>query len=265
MYYGWVKQSEDEYLPEWLKSNIAEKCSCGSEMENFYNNDGRITKRRCSNSTCPHKIALKIVGMCDILQLKGIGEVTAEKLAINKSLNNQYEALPHILDSKPRISLYDFLRIAFIEGIDTSWSEVVENCESLDDVYSTYKGKYRNLLDSNKDLLYSGLNFVEIKQAWKPKHDAIITGTVMISGNLHGWNNRNDFIAGLNYVSDGYIRINVAESKRKTGVLALIQEADTPNRGKAECALANGIPIMTPAEFQAWVTEMLRNKLAKQE
>ena len=263
MYYGeWIKQSEDKYLPAWLKDNLKEVCDCGCEMENYYNPEGRITKRRCSSPVCQFKVALKIVGMCNILQLKGIGEATARKIVANNHITNHYVALKYISQEKPSVNLYTFLRMAFIEGIDTSWSEVTSKYDNLDDVFANYNGQYRKVLEENKDMLYEGLQYVDLIQSWKPKFDAVLEGTVMISGNLHGWNNRNDFIAALNYASEGLVRIGVSEGKRKTGVLALIQEADTPNRGKAECALANGIPIMTPDAFNTWVTNIVKERMS---
>ena len=260
-YRGWVNQSADEFLPDWLKSNLREVCECGYSMENYYNEKGMITKRRCSNPNCFHKLALKIVGMCDILQVKGIGEATAEKIVLENKLTNHYEALSKILNKKPRISLYTYLRIAFIEGIDTSWAEVTDVYSTLDDIFENYKGRYRTQLDKNKDLLYEGLKFVDVIEPYKPKYQAVLKGTVMISGNLRGWSNRNDFIASINQVMDGLVQLSVSENKRKTGILALIQEADTPHRGKYECARENGIPVKTPAEFQSMIASIVKEKL----
>ena len=104
-YVGWIKQADDLYLPAWLKDNLKDTCTCGSPMENYYNDKGCITKRRCANPYCYHKLALKIVGMCDILQVKGIGEATAEKIVKSRDLTNHYAVLPEILQEKPRISL----------------------------------------------------------------------------------------------------------------------------------------------------------------
>ncbi|MBQ2885866.1 MAG: hypothetical protein IJE43_19245 [Alphaproteobacteria bacterium] len=258
---GWVKQTEDNNLPKWLTDNIKSHCECGYEMENLYNKQERLSKRRCSNPKCPFKVALKIVGLCDILQIEGIGEANALKLVKNHNLNHQYEALPHLMNEKVRVNLYTFLRLAFIEGIDTSWGEVTKLYDNLDDVFEKYNGKYKDVLYANKELLYDGLKYVDLQQAWKPKYEPVLTGTVMISGSLRGWDNRNDFITGINYVMDGLVSLNVAESARKTNVLALIQEADQPNRTKAAVAKANGIPIKTPKEFQEYIMAEVAKRL----
>ena len=260
-YVGWVKQADDLYLPAWLKDNLKDTCTCGSPMENYYNDKGCITKRRCANPYCYHKLALKIVGMCDILQVKGIAEATAEKIVKSRGLTNHYAALPEILQEKPRISLYTFLRLSFIEGVDTSWGEVTDTYKTLDDIFASYKGKYRTLLDNNKELLYEGLKYVDVKMPKIQKYKCVLSCTVMLSGAIRGYDNRNVFIGCINEVMDGLVDIRIAEHKRATGVAALIQEKDTPNRGKAEVALSHGIPIMSPDEFKAWVVSEVKKKL----
>lgn len=258
----WVLQKEDITLPEWLTSKLPATCGCGGDMENFYNNAGRITARRCSNPQCPYMMAEKIVGMCDILQVKGVGSKVAYKLIKDNNLQSHFEALPYIFtEGKPEVSLYDFLRMCFIQGIDTSWSAVSNKYSDILEVYENYDGEYRNVLEANKDMILQGAEFVSFKTGWKPKYDAVVEGIVMISGNLKGFDNRNSFIYAINKASNGLIRIAVSESKRKTGVMALIQEATTPNRGKAECALQNNIPIMTPSEFVSYTSRLLNERL----
>lgn len=265
MSYGWVLQSQDQQLPTWLTDNLPGVCECGYEFENYYNDKGAITKRRCSNPTCFHKLALKIVGMCDILQVKGVGEATAEKIVINNGLTYHLEALPHVIREKLNVSLYTYLRIQFIEGVDTSWSEVTDSYETLDDIFEKYQGRYRAQLDANKDTLYRGLEYIDVRVPEKQQFKTLMTGTVMLSGNIRGFTNRNDFIAAINYKLGGLVDLRISEHKRKTGIMALIQEKDTPNRGKAECALENHIPIMTPTEFQRWLGEKLISEIKKLE
>ena len=53
------------------------------------------------------------------------------------------------------------------------------------------------------------------------------------------------------------------KGKRKTNIMCLIQEKDEPNRGKAECALEYGIPIMTPEEFKNYIIKELKKRLAE--
>ena len=259
----WVIQREDTQLPDWLKANLRETCKCGGLMENYYNDRGDITSRRCSNTKCPYRLAQKIVGVCDILEVKGIGPERALSLVQNYNLSTQYQAISHILKDKPTVSLYNFLRMSFIKGVDTGWSEVANKCTSLDECYTKYVGNLSRVLVQNRELLYDGLQYVNILQRKKQKFKPILTGTVMISGTLRGYENRNQYIAILNYASQGLINLSISESKRKTGILALIQEKDAPMRGKAECALQNGIPIMDPEQFSTFIQSIITNAVSK--
>jgi len=258
----WVLQSEDGYLPDWLTDNLRAQCDCGGQMENFYSNAGRITARRCNNKKCPHMMAEKVVGMCEILKIKGIGSKGAYNLIKSNNLQSHFEAIPFIVKDKPKVLLFDFLRMCFIKGVDKGWDKVANGFTNIQEVYESYKGDLREVLEENKEDILHGAKYIEFIEPWKPKHDALITGTVMISGNIKGFNERNNFIAAINTVSEGRVRLSIAEQPRKTGVMALIQEKDTPNRKKAECALENGIPIKTPHEFQVMIADLLKKRMA---
>lgn len=247
---GWVKQIEDGNLPKWLTDNLKHQCDCGSEILNFYNPRGDITARKCSNPNCPYMLAERIVGMCELLGIKGIGSKTAYNLIKSHDLTSQFQALPYVLSSKPSVSLYTYMRMCFIEGIDTAWENVTKGYTEVHELFTKYNGQYKNILEDNKDIILSGVDYVTFSQGWRPEYKAKFTATVMISGNIRGFDKRNDFISAINVTSKGIVRLSVAEHKRATGIYALIQEADTPNRGKAECAIENGIPIVTPEEFQ---------------
>lgn len=257
----WVLQSEDKRLPKWLTDNLRSRCMCGAEMENFYNDADEITARRCSKPDCPYRMAQRVVGMCEILEIKGIGEKTALKIVKDRGLKSHLEALPYIYHEKLTVDLYTYLRILFVKGISTGWGTVTGSYKTLKDVLYKYKGKFAPELRERQDEILHGAELINIEEEEPQKFEPVITGTVMISGNIKGLSNRNSFIAALNKYSNGLISIGVSESKRKTGIMALIQEADTPNRGKAECAIENGIPIMTPDEFKVMIFSRLREKL----
>lgn len=259
---SWVKQVDDKSLPVWLTSNLKSKCECGWDMENFYNPQGSITARKCSNPKCPYMMAEKVVGVAELLGIKGIGSKTAFNIVSSNGLQSHFEAIPFITREKPVVTLYTFLRMAFIKGVDTGWNAIAGDYSNIDELLEKYHGEYEYLLNKHKAELLIGKQFVTFKTVEGYEFEPVVTGTVMISGNIRGLSNRNDFIWGLNQASKGLIRIGVSESKRKTGVMALIQEADTPNRGKAECAIENHIPIMTPKEFVAYVSKLANERVA---
>lgn len=259
----WVLQKDDEMLPSWLRDNLRSTCKCGGDMENYYNDAEQITNRRCSNKHCPYMLAQRIVTACDIFKVDGIGPERAFDLVRTHNLRSVYEALPHIIPREIEVPLALYLRLAFIPGFATKWGLVTESCSTLDDCYTQYNGPLRDVLDEYKEELYAGLEFVKIKPKEQKEFKCIYRCTVMLSGTVRGYHDRNQFIAALNLASKGLVEISVSESKRKTGITALIQEADSPNRGKAECALENGIPIMTPQEFREFIAKKIQDGLRR--
>ena len=259
----WVIQNQDKNLPKWLTDNLSDKCECGSDIENFYNSHGKITSTRCSSPECPYVVAKKVKAMChDFLKTDGIGDATALKIVKENKLKSHLDAVPIIYKTKPRVSFYNVMRMCFIEGIDTGWAHVVGNCESLDDLLKVYRGDYRNLILYHEELIRKAESVFDVaKSETKEKYNPVLIGTVMLSGNIKGFKERNHFIYALNQYWKGLVRISIAEHKRKTGIMALIQEADSPNRGKAACALESGIPIMTPNEFSVYVVKEIQRKL----
>ena len=265
----WIKQSEDTNLPKWLNNNLRSTCiHCGSEKEDFYNDMGKITARRCSNISCPGMMAEKIVAMCDILKVKGVGPATALKLISSNKLTSHFQAIPHLFQSKPKISLYEYMRLCFIKGIDTSWANVVGDCISVAEVFKTYKGKYRSFLEDNRELIESGVQYFDFPSGKEEKLPALVSGTVMMTGTfkpIRGkvFDKREDFIYSLNGGSKGLIQISIASAPKKTGVMALICEEDAKPSRKIACAKENGIPIMTPTQFLEYISKRLEEEIKR--
>lgn len=259
---GWIKQSDDTYMPIWLKANLSATCStCGAEKENFYNARMECTNRRCSNPKCPKVLAQRIADMCEFLKVPGIREGKGLQLVQNYDLQSHFEAIPHIFSEKPKMSLASFMRIAFIPGIDSKWEDVCGSCTSVDELYEKCGDKYKPIIATYISELRKGETFVEITRVRGLKYEPLIWGNVMLSGNIRGFNPREQFVAAVNVASQGLISLKVV-GKRKTDVMCLIQEADEPHRGKYECAIQNGIPIMTPTEFQTFIAKQLSDKLS---
>lgn len=258
---GWIKHSEDTNMPKWLKDNLPAKCKCGTEKENFYNVDGKCTARRCPNKECPWTLAQRIAAMCDILNVQGIGDGKGLQLVQDYKLKSHFEAIPYIFKEKPTIQLYQLLRISFIEGVDTRWEQACSKFSSVDEFYTNYRGPLKDILHDNLELVKYGETFFNIQKYEAQQFKALIRGTVMLSGHFRGFQDRDNFIRGINYASQGLIELGISQNKRKTGIMCLIQEKDEPMRGKAECALEAGIPIMSPDEFKAYIMDLLRKKL----
>lgn len=253
---GWVLQTKDTNIPDWLMSSLDPYCSCGAEKENFYNNAGECTSRRCSNKKCPETMASKIADMCTLMGIQGVKDGKGLRLVREHKLGSHFEALPLLLSEKPTMYLSDYMRICFIPGVDTAWHSLCGNASTIEDLMQKVPEKYKLLIEQSIDEIKAGLNYVVIKGREQQNNKPLLTGNVMISGNIRGFNVREDFIKGVHAFTKGLAQFNVV-GKRKTNVLCLIQEADEPRRGKAACALENGIPIMTPAEFMEFTVKKL--------
>lgn len=258
---GWVKHTEDKNIPEWLKSNLKSHCICDTEKENYYNDDGNCTSRRCPNKQCPLTLSQKISAMCDVLGVKGVAEGIGMKLVIEKKLTTHFDAIKYIFTEKPIITLYQLLRITFIEGVDTKWEAVCGSYSSVDELVEGYNGDLRHLILENLDEIKYGESCVEIFKPVKKQFEPLIRGTVVLSGHFKGFEDRNNFIRGINHFSKGLIDLSISEYKRKTGIICVIQEKDEPIRGKAEAAIEAGIPIKTPDEFKTYIMNLLKERL----
>lgn len=254
---GWIRQSDDSRMPDWLKNSLEAKCTyCGSEKENFYNDRGECTNRRCPNPECPGTIAQRIADMCEFLGVKGIKEGRGLQMVRDYDLKNHYQALPRIVTEKPKMYLSGFMRISFIRGIDTAWDGLCGTSNTLDELYANVNSEVQSVLDRYMDVLREGIQYVEILPREVYEFKPVISGNVMITGAIPGFTNRDNYVYAFNRIGRGLVNFRVV-GKRKTDVLCLIKQADAPNTGKTECALENGIPIMTPEEFKEWVERKL--------
>lgn len=259
----WVKQTQDAGMPVWLKKSLNPMCGCGTEKENYYNDNGECTNRRCPNPKCKYTLAQRIADMCTILEIPGVKEGRGLQLVEEYRLENHYQALQYILGSKPKITLACFMRISFIPSVDKTWNSLCEGASSLDELLERLPYKYKELVEPCKDLLYEGIRYVDLYIPEVSNVKVLVRENVMISGNIKGHAVRENFIAAINSECGGLVDIRVV-GKRKTDVFCLIQEADEPRRQKAECALSAGIPIYTPTEFVTVLAEKLKNAISRE-
>ena len=247
----WILQDEDTNMPSWLSSNISPKCKyCGSDMMNYYNPDKRCTNRRCSNHVCPAMIAARADFMRNLLNIKGVGFAGCLEKVKARNITNPVELLG-AWNLKPKVSLGTFLRIHCFEGVDSEWEKITQtlNVFTLEDLYAKYDGKWKPLLEANKELLFNDLKYVELEQ---PKNDfkgESIIITIMITGTPNGFSSKESFIQQCNDLLGGKIIIIHQKTKRQSGVDYLIREPGSTTRGKVEAAKKGGIPIVTSEQF----------------
>lgn len=257
---SWVKQKDDEIIPKWLKDNIPESCRCGGNMMNYYNPRGDITGRKCDNPKCPYMMAEKVASMCDLLGIKGFGSKTALARIKSNNLTTHFQCLPFITQNKPNVSMFTYMRMCLIEGIDTGWKKAIGDFKNMESFLSEYKGDLREIINDNIDLIRDGLNYVTVQEGWRPKYKAVVSGNVMLSGSFKNFQDKNDLIKAINLITEGAARFDIV-GKRKTNVYALITEPDEKKHAKYFTAKEEGIPIMSPDEFQIHIAEIIsKNK-----
>jgi ssDNA-binding Zn-finger/Zn-ribbon topoisomerase 1 len=259
----WILQSEDEMLPDWLKSSLRQTCPyCGSPMMNYYNDNYRCTNRKCSNEECCGAVAAKADFVRKLLKMDGLGFKTClSEIKATKS-KTPFELL-HSWGSKPVVSLGMFLRMHCFEGIDNEWEDIVvsTNSYTLDELYSNYDGKWKGLLEKNKELIYNNLQYVTLKE--RPV-DLVKTGprlvlNIMITGTPIGFQSKDHFIATVNQLCRGIIVVKHQVTKRQSGVDCLIREPGSTTRGKVEAAQKGGIPIVTSQQFLEVIKEKMES------
>lgn len=257
----WVRHSEDNIIPIWLKDSLQSKCPyCGHEMLNYYNDDCRCTNRKCSNDYCYGFVAARADFARELLNIKGIGFETCLKDAILSDAKSPFD-LFRVWNIRPEVTLAQFLRIHCFEGIDSEWDRIIQTLGiyTLDELFDRYDGKWLPLLVANKETLYHNLSFVNLKGrpdsviAYKP----IYTFTIMITGTPNNFASKEHFINTINEICRGKIVVIHQKTKRQSGVDFLIREPGSTTRGKVDAALKGGIPIVTSDEFIMFLTNKM--------
>lgn len=268
---GWVLQQEDNELPTWLTSELPNVCKyCGSPMENYYNNYGRCTNRRCSNEHCYGFTASKADFVRKMLGIAGVGFEGCLKDAIDFKVKTPFELL-HLWGYRPNVSLGTFLRMHCFPDIDNEWINICQelNCYTLDELYEryneqylNYKRKWRDLLDLHKEEIYENSKYVDLAERPEDmvKKEANIVLNVMVTGTPIGFASKDDFFTQLNAICRGRIVLRHQKTIRKTGVDVLIRENGSTTKGKLSAAKSAGIPILTSEQFILALTDMM-NKL----
>ena len=256
---GWIEHDKDGMMPSWLKSSLSSTCPyCGKPMVNFYNKDYRCTNRACSDFYCPSVVAKRGEFILKLIGVKGIGFAKCLEYSQSADFSNHLRYLG-ILSEKPTIPLDVFLRMHCFQGIDSQWEVVVKNCDaySLDDLFNSYFGDYRPILEKNKELLYDNLKYVNLTQRPVQKVGLMnrTIWTIMITGTPNGFNSKEEFINYLNGILNGYITIIHQKTKKQSGVDFLIREPGSKTKGKVDAAIKGGIPIVTSEQFYAILLE----------
>lgn len=257
----WVMQAEDTVMPDWLNDSLNKSCPyCGSPMMNFYNDVGRCTNRKCSNEHCAGFVAARADFVRKLIKLDGLGFKTCLKNIKVCGAKTPFELLV-FWHYKPTVNLSTFLRMHCFEGIDNEWEDIVSTLGvyTLDELYASYEGKWKDLLDSHKDEIYANAAYVNLtgRPSYLVKSGPRLVLNIMITGTPIGYSTKDDFVQTLNAICRGIIVIKHQVTKRQSGVDCLIREPGSTTRGKVEAAMKGNIPILTSEQFINFLTEQM--------
>lgn len=258
----WVKQSEDQFMPDWLKSELSDECpECHSPILNGYNDNMECTRRVCSNELCKRTIAARIGEMCKVLGIAGIKEGIGYKIVKDNGLTNYFDAIPIICTEKPDITLSTLFKFAFIFGINDEFEDICKDFTTVDEVLNDYIGKYKSELLQKADLLrYGATKFNIVKPV---RHETlfspVVGGCVVITGEIPKISNRDDFIPIVNATFLGLTNFTYSKTRRKTGLFCCIAEDKAAVTGKVQDAKSAGVPIYTKNEFMSEVISRIKS------
>lgn len=249
---NWVTHDEDQFMPDWLKSEIPGKCpECGAPILNGYNENNECTRRICSNTACPKMIGARVGQMCTVLGIAGIKEGNGYRVVKERNLTNHFDAIPYILDEKPTITTKDLFQLLFIFGAGTEFDSYCAEYDTVDEIIANYHGKFYGDLYDRLDLIERAKEVFNIKSCKNTmiKYNPIMTGVVVIHGEIPGVSNRDTVIPSINNLTQGLTQFSYSPHKRLTGLYCCISEDKSSTSGKVMAAKQANAPIYTYKEF----------------
>lgn len=246
----------NENIPDWLNPYINKECpSCGAPLvDDGPEENGviKLTQRWCPNNYCPAHMSHKIVALANYLNIPNIGPATAEAMVRLRGLKSHLEAIPHMTDGvKPEVYLWEVGIMAQLYGIANKWKELLLGYETFEDYFDKEPCVPYGVMVNKEYLIYAE-KFFTLK---KPLSKSVIK--IMISGSIQGFSNKNDFVPWLNERLGQYIQV-MDIGKRQNDVDYLVKEPFTADHSKTGIAIANGIPIVSSAEFVTILTNMIK-------
>jgi hypothetical protein len=243
-----------ERIPEWLGNALPNECQCGCPILN--NED--LTFRWCMNPTCYYHMQHKGDEMFKHLNVKGIGPATCLAGLRRFKLKNHFELLPRILgEVKPRVHLWEIADMAGIYGYGkVFWEKALAGKKTFEEYFDSGNFIPKDIV-ANKKLLIDAEEYFSIKPALSNRYIS-----VMMTGSITGFNNRDQFIEKCNEIGGQYLRVR--DTGKNGSVDYLITEDVYSNTGKAKLARQNGISIVTPKEFIALLTALITELLEEE-
>lgn len=237
----------NENIPDWLHPHMKYFCDCGGvfcdDGPYDYNGVMKLTQRWCSNPYCPHHMAEKVDALAKYFKVDCVGPKTAYYDILTHKMKNHLEILGIWFREKPEVYLYQAAELSYVYGVNSKWKEWLGGYNSYDSYLSNERYIPDVILD-NIDYLRECTKYFKIKSATLNK--TVIK--IMITGSVHGFNSRGDFLDALNTEYKDYFRVE--DNKRTVrDTICLVKEQESVDYSKTQIALNNNIPIVSSLEF----------------
>lgn len=252
----------NEDIPKWLKPHMNMFCKCGAPMADDgpvgYDGVMKLTQRYCMDPTCPYHMAEKIQALAKYFNISGVGPETGLELAKCYKMQNHLEALRIWFNDPPEVYLYEVAELSYVYGVKGQWKDLLAGYTSFEEFYAN-EYNIPDFAFLNQKYLMQCEKFFRIRQ------DKIQTAVlrVMITGSIHGFSSRQEFLAAINERYKDYFRI---EDNKKTvrDTYCLIKEPESVDYSKTQIAVSHGIPVMSSQYFLA-LLEAMKGELDKDE
>lgn len=240
----------NEDIPAWLKPHMKQYCDCGAGMicdDGPVGYDGimKLTQRWCSNPRCPYHMAEKVDMLAKYFKIDGVGAKTALQDILMYKFKSHLDALKFWFAEPPEVYLYQAAELSYIYGVDSKWKDWLGEYSSLDDYLRSVQ-YVPEVITENEEYLRECFTYFRIR---KDTLSGVVL-KIMITGSMHGYSSRGEFLAAINNHYKGVFRV---EDNKKTvrDTLCLVKEPESVDYSKTQIALDHNIPIVSSQEFLA--------------
>lgn len=253
---------DNDDIPAWLKPHMKMFCDCGAVMADDgpvgYDGVMKLTQRWCMNERCPYHMAEKVEALAKYFRIEGVGNKTALDMIKSYKFRNHLQALPIWFQTAPEVHLYEVGKLAYIYGVDSGWKEWLAGYTSFAEYFSVCSD-IPHTVWQHKDYLFECERYFRVKRERLSQQVL----RIMLTGSIHGYNSRSEFLQAINEEYGKYFRI---EDNKKTvrDTYCLVKEPNTVDHEKTVIAINNNIPIMTSAKFVR-LLQMMKEELVKEE
>lgn len=228
-------------IPPEYKGLIKETCPvCGKPR---IANDN-LTEVKCVDYYCIKYVKERAKFMFDYLNISGIGPETSELYLKKFQVKSHMDLLPKVLNQKPSLYLWEIAKIACIPGLSDKMKDIFQGYNRFEDYFAEESNIPPKLL-AFKSKLIKYQDYFKIKACLNK--NAI---TIMITGPVSGYRNKNAYIDGLNSLFGSIIRTDM---KKTVKAKFVVTEYPNSNTEKLKMARRSKIPVITPDEYRIYL------------